>query len=196
MFFVRARLLRVFLFTSPLNLKKFSLEIPKCSLHFMFSQLYKYHAQLRHHRRRQIQQRSTIRTMPMLIRMSLQAMRQQSLPQPFQHSNQLLCSVQVAEMLSLLQRINSNHGKSSIDRFFCIRLSFSTFFHHGSDLSSYNSIEFQPKIESYQKQNVFRFFSLLHSVCAIIRSFVLFRSVHSFYVFNSVTQVCIGRVFN
>lgn len=80
--------------------------------------------------------------------------------------------------------------------FFCIRLSFSTFFHHGSDLSSYNSIEFQPKIESYQKQNVFRFFSLLHSVCAIIRSFVLFRSVHSFYVFNSVTQVCIGRVFN
>lgn len=44
------------------------------------------------------------------------------------------------------------------------------------------------------KNKTFFGFLLLHSVRSVIRSLVRF--VHSFYVFNSVTQVCIGRVFN
>lgn len=53
------------------------------------------------------------------------------------------------------------------------------FFHRVSDLSSYNSIEFQPKIESYQKQNAFRFFSLfIPFVRSFVRSFCSVPFIH------------------
>lgn len=84
----------------------------------MFSLINFINTQHRHHRRRQIHQRSMIRTMQMLKRMLLQAMRRQQSTQQYRHSNQPLCCAQVAEMLSLLQRINSNHGKSSFGTFF------------------------------------------------------------------------------